>query len=105
MTAFFYNQETVSAFVLSFIMICPFKYAAQRNKKFYFSTDKPHNPMVNAGAIVCTSLIKVSSFHLFLFHFHVKSCFWLLLLTVLAFTWFELARTDYNIWQWPEYCW
>jgi len=21
--------------------------------------DKPHNPMVNAGAIVCTSLIKV----------------------------------------------
>lgn len=22
-------------------------------------TDKPHNPMVNAGAIVCTSLIKV----------------------------------------------
>lgn len=22
--------------------------------------DKPHNPMVNAGAIVCTSLIKVS---------------------------------------------
>lgn len=22
--------------------------------------DKPHNPMVNAGAIVCTSLIKVN---------------------------------------------
>lgn len=27
--------------------------------------DKPHNPMVNAGAIVCTSLIKVRATHYF----------------------------------------
>lgn len=27
--------------------------------------DKPHNPMVNAGAIVCTSLIKVKTECLF----------------------------------------
>lgn len=26
---------------------------------FLYFTDKPHNPMVNAGAIVVTSLIKV----------------------------------------------
>lgn len=90
MTAFFYKQETVSAFVLNFIC---------------FSTDKPHNPMVNAGAIVCTSLIKVSIFHLFLFHIQFRSCFWILLLTVLTFSWFELARTDYNVWYWPEDCW
>uniref|UniRef100_A0A4W4HMT1 glutaminase n=1 Tax=Electrophorus electricus TaxID=8005 RepID=A0A4W4HMT1_ELEEL len=30
------------------------------NKLFLDEDDKPHNPMVNAGAIVCTSLIKVS---------------------------------------------
>uniref|UniRef100_A0A8C6WQ56 glutaminase n=1 Tax=Neogobius melanostomus TaxID=47308 RepID=A0A8C6WQ56_9GOBI len=29
------------------------------NKLFLDEDDKPHNPMVNAGAIVCTSLIKV----------------------------------------------
>ena len=28
---------------------------------FLFCADKPHNPMVNAGAIVCTSLIEVNA--------------------------------------------
>uniref|UniRef100_A0A6Q2YYE8 glutaminase n=1 Tax=Esox lucius TaxID=8010 RepID=A0A6Q2YYE8_ESOLU len=32
------------------------------NKLFLDEDDKPHNPMVNAGAIVCTSLIKVMNF-------------------------------------------
>lgn len=31
-----------------------------------YVTDKPHNPMVNAGAIVVTSLIKVKFWHFFL---------------------------------------
>uniref|UniRef100_A0A8C5CRN5 glutaminase n=1 Tax=Gadus morhua TaxID=8049 RepID=A0A8C5CRN5_GADMO len=31
------------------------------NKLFLDEEDKPHNPMVNAGAIVCTSLIKVNT--------------------------------------------
>uniref|UniRef100_A0A8C5GKE6 glutaminase n=1 Tax=Gouania willdenowi TaxID=441366 RepID=A0A8C5GKE6_GOUWI len=31
------------------------------NKLFLDEDDKPHNPMVNAGAIVCSSLIKVKS--------------------------------------------
>ncbi|XP_008327226.1 glutaminase kidney isoform, mitochondrial isoform X2 [Cynoglossus semilaevis] len=31
------------------------------NKLFLDEDDKPHNPMVNAGAIVCTSLIKQSA--------------------------------------------
>lgn len=30
------------------------------NKLFLDEDDKPHNPMVNAGAIVCTSLLKVN---------------------------------------------
>uniref|UniRef100_A0A671T7D6 glutaminase n=1 Tax=Sinocyclocheilus anshuiensis TaxID=1608454 RepID=A0A671T7D6_9TELE len=43
------------------------------NKLFLDEDDKPHNPMVNAGAIVCTSLIKVSIFLLFLFYFRMMS--------------------------------
>uniref|UniRef100_A0A3Q3IKM2 glutaminase n=1 Tax=Monopterus albus TaxID=43700 RepID=A0A3Q3IKM2_MONAL len=35
------------------------------NKLFLDEDDKPHNPMVNAGAIVCTSLIKVRAVTLF----------------------------------------
>uniref|UniRef100_A0A3P8WEU7 glutaminase n=1 Tax=Cynoglossus semilaevis TaxID=244447 RepID=A0A3P8WEU7_CYNSE len=35
------------------------------NKLFLDEDDKPHNPMVNAGAIVCTSLIKVKTECLF----------------------------------------
>lgn len=40
-------------------------YASQKiissiwNNAVLYFTDKPHNPMVNAGAIVVTSLIKV----------------------------------------------
>uniref|UniRef100_A0A671T572 glutaminase n=1 Tax=Sinocyclocheilus anshuiensis TaxID=1608454 RepID=A0A671T572_9TELE len=43
------------------------------NKLFLDEDDKPHNPMVNAGAIVCTSLIKVSIFLLFLFYFRMMA--------------------------------
>uniref|UniRef100_A0A8C1Y2E9 glutaminase n=1 Tax=Cyprinus carpio TaxID=7962 RepID=A0A8C1Y2E9_CYPCA len=43
------------------------------NKLFLDEDDKPHNPMVNAGAIVCTSLIKVSLFLLFFLYFHMMN--------------------------------
>uniref|UniRef100_A0A672PA97 glutaminase n=1 Tax=Sinocyclocheilus grahami TaxID=75366 RepID=A0A672PA97_SINGR len=35
------------------------------NKLFLDEDDKPHNPMVNAGAIVCTSLLKVKRILIF----------------------------------------
>uniref|UniRef100_A0A671T6G5 glutaminase n=1 Tax=Sinocyclocheilus anshuiensis TaxID=1608454 RepID=A0A671T6G5_9TELE len=38
------------------------------NKLFLDEDDKPHNPMVNAGAIVCTSLIKSKNNPLLYFH-------------------------------------
>lgn len=75
MTALFYYQKTVSAFALNLIIMCPLimqpKNQNKEHKKVYFPTDKPHNPMVNAGAIVCTSLIKVSFFHLFFVSFSI----------------------------------
>lgn len=39
--------------------------------------DKPHNPMVNAGAIVCTSLIKVNrsrTQHVFIHQMTLQGC-------------------------------
>lgn len=53
------------------------------------AADKPHNPMVNAGAIVCTSLIKVKStscFVFFLTYLFSLTVFFLLLPLLLLLT-------------------
>jgi hypothetical protein len=42
----------------SYITICLFNVAYVKKYYFLYILDKPHNPMINAGAIVVSSLLK-----------------------------------------------
>lgn len=59
----FNEKKIIRLMALFFFIYCWFPHST--TKKLVLSligpaADKPHNPMVNAGAIVCTSLIKVT---------------------------------------------